>query len=449
MDQSEHCFPTRKRENAAMSSRASGSARHTSVRIGIAMILGITVGLIVFRVRVTAGYADLVPVVDWTLSVASNMFLRLIRMVVAPLVLLSLTAGIAQMGSSVALGRIAAKAFVWFIGMSAVSLTLGLAAAHLLQPGMGVRLVSGDLASPVPPAHVKSLSEVLVGAIPISIFDALARNDLLQVVVFAIFAGLALSRMPSCAPLVELCRQGAKLMLELTRRVMWFAPFAVFATLAETTARNGPAMLLVYGRLIGSFYLALLALASVIALVSVLFLKREFGTLLKAIRAPVLLAFSTASSEAAFAPATAALTRVGVPPQLVAFILPLGYSFNVDGTMMFGAFGVMFIAQVFGVALSVTYQLEILLLVFIMSKGAAGVPRGALVALGASLEHFHLPHAGLLLLLSVDQLMDMGRTGLNVFSNCCVTAVIARNEKDVDIDRGEPAGFQEDFSVKS
>jgi len=369
------------------------------------------------------------------LSVVTDVFLRLIKMIIAPLVFSTLVAGIAHMEDAGAVGRVGAKALAWFIGASIVSLMLGLLMVHLLHPGAGMNLTAPEAGAAAQTVDMSkfTLKGFVTHLVPASIVQAMADNEILQIVVFSVFVGTAVAAIDDRAPQVlALVEQVAAIMLKVTGYVMRTAPLAIFAALAATIATQGLDALATYARFVGGFYLslALLWMLLVAALLAVVG-RRGLG-LVAAIRGPALLAFSTASSEAAYPRTLEELQRWGVSRRVASFVLPLGYSFNLDGSMMYCTFATLFIAQVYGVPLSLGQQVTMLLLLMVTSKGMAGVPRASLVVIAATLAYFRLPEAGLLLILAVDHLLDMGRSATNVVGNSVASAVVARWENQLE-----------------
>ena len=364
------------------------------------------------------------------LSILTDLFLRLIKMIIAPLVFATLVAGIAHMEDAAAIGRVGAKTMGWFIGASVVSLSVGLAMVHLLQPGVGLALAAppADAASGIASGGF-TLRQFVTHLIPQSIFQAMAENEILQIVVFSVLVGSAVAAIDGKAPAVlVLVEQVAQIMLKVTGFVMKTAPVAIFAALASTIATQGPGVLATYASFVGGFYLSLAVLWGLLFLATLILTGPRAVPLFKAIRTPMLLAFSTASSEAAYPRTMEVLERQGINRRIVSFVLPLGYSFNLDGSMMYCTFATLFIAQVYGVELSIGQQISMLLLLMVTSKGMAGVPRASLVVISATLTYFHLPEAGLLLILAVDHLLDMGRSATNVVGNSVAAAVIDKWE---------------------
>jgi Na+/H+-dicarboxylate symporter len=396
----------------------------------LAMLLGIVVG--------TACHAAITDPSTLTslagyFSIATDAFLRLIKMIIAPLVFSTLCVGIAQMGDFGRLGRVGLRTLGWFLFASLISLVLGIVMVTLLAPGaaLGLPVPPGDAASGI---HAGSLTlkDFVAHLVPRSIAEAMANNEILQIVVFAVFFGVGLASLGERARLiVEVIEQIAQVMLKVTGYVMLAAPVAVFAAIASVITTQGLGILATYGRFIGGFYLSLGTLWLVLFALGFLVLGRRIGGLVPIIREPVLLAFSTASSEAAYPKTLEQLGRFGVAERIASFVLPLGYSFNLDGSMMYCTFATLFIAQAYGIALTFGQQLSMLLLLMVTSKGMAGVPRASLVVIAATLAHFHIPEAGLVLILAVDQFLDMGRSATNVVGNSIATAVVASWEGEL------------------
>jgi Na+/H+-dicarboxylate symporter len=375
------------------------------------------------------------------LSIITDVFLRLIKMIIAPLVFSTLVAGIAHMEDSATIGRVGIKALGWFIGASIVSLTIGLIMVHILQPGSGLSLPIPDaVAGSVVDVSKFTLKEFVTHIFPRSIVEAMANNEILQIVVFSVFVGTAVAAIDDRAPAVlALVEQMAAIMLKVTSYVMKTAPFAIFAALAATIATQGLDVLGTYAKFVGGFYLSLGLLWALLIGVVVLIVGPRALKLMAAIRSPALLAFSTASSEAAYPRTLEELQKWGISRRVASFVLPLGYSFNLDGSMMYCTFATLFIAQVYGVHLSVAQQITMLLLLMVTSKGMAGVPRASLVVIAATLSYFNLPEAGLLLILAVDHLLDMGRSATNVVGNSVAAAVVAKWENQIEEPIAEPA----------
>ncbi len=360
-------------------------------------------------------------------AILTTIFLRLIKMIIAPLVFSTLVVGIAHMGDTAALGRVGLKSLGWFLGASLMSLLLGLFLVNLLQPGVG-------LALPIPPVSAASgvvrtgfdLKDFVAHIVPASMIAAMADNEILQIVVFSIFVGVAITAVGETGtPLVRGVEALSAVMLRITDYVMRFAPVAVFAAVASTLAERGPGVLRDLGYFMASFYLGLFLLWALLIGIGFLLIGPRMRLLVRYIRDPLLLAFTTASSEAAYPRTLEALDRFGVPPRIASFVLPLGYSFNLDGSMMYMTFASLFIAQAYGIHLSLGEQVTMLLVLMVTSKGIAGVPRASLVVIAATLSMFHIPEAGLLLILAVDHFLDMGRSATNVIGNAVAASVVA------------------------
>ena len=401
------------------------------------MVLGVVVG---YAVHVGIPASD--PWFDHlgkTFKLLSDVFLNLIKLLVAPLVLSTIIVGIAHMGDSGALGRIGVRALAWFITASFVSIALGLLMVNLLQPGVG---------APIPDAAeaVRMVGEVkkqdfwdfTLSIFPKNAIEALAANNILQILVFSIFAGVALSAIgDKGAPLVRGAEALAEMMLQITGYVMRFAPLAVFGAIAKVVAASGLGILLTYFELLVEFYASLVLLWVLLLAMGWLFLRRRIWDLIRYIREPLLLAFSTASSEAALPKMFEQLDRFGVPRRISGFMLPLGYSFNLDGSMMYMSFATIFIAQAYGIDLSIGTQILILLTLMVSSKGIAAVPRASLVVITGTLAQFGLPVEGVAIVLAIDQFLDMGRTATNVVGNAVATSVVTKWEGMLEVP--EPA----------
>jgi len=399
------------------------SNRFTQYILG-AMVLGIIVGTLIFnylpdsRVEL-AGDINLIAV----------LFLRLIKMIIAPLVFATLVGGISHMGSGSKLGRIFAKTLGWFVSASFISLLLGLVMVNLLQPGANFPGTLPDKTQSTGlPVSAFSLEKFLTHLIPTSIADAMAQNEILQIVVFAVFFAVALGALPERSKaIMSLIDDVAHIML----KVMNFAPVAVFAAIAATVAKNG---LLVLWKLIvfmGGFYLSLLILWGILVVVGFIVIGPRYSHLLRLIREPLMIAFSTASSEAAYPKTLEGLNKFGASSRISAFVLPLGYSFNLDGTMMYCTFASIFIAQTYHIEMSLGTQFAMLATLMITSKGVAGVPRASLVVIASTLAQFGIPEAGLLMIMGIDTFLDMGRSATNVIGNSLATAVVAKWEGEL------------------
>jgi Na+/H+-dicarboxylate symporter len=374
-------------------------------------------------------------------NVVTDIFLRLIKMIIAPLVFSTLVVGIAHMEDAAAIGRVGAKTMGWFITASIVSLTIGLIMVHLISPGVGLNIPLPDVtAASTVDATTLSFKDFVTHLVPKSIVEAMANNEILQIVVFSVFVGTAIASIDDKAPAVlRLAEQVSQVMLKVTSYVMLFAPFAIFAALASTVATQGLMVLLSYAKFVGGFYLSLGVLWGLLLLAAVAVVGARGMGLFAMVREPVLLAFSTASSEAAYPRTLEQLQKFGVSRKIASFVLPLGYSFNLDGSMMYCTFATLFIAQAYGIELSIGQQIMMLLLLMITSKGIAGVPRASLVVIAATLGYFKIPEAGLLLILAVDHLLDMGRSATNVVGNSVASVVVAKWENQLETPGPEAA----------
>ncbi len=401
--------------------------RYLTLFVLAGLILGVGVGYMLHEQQPSEAW----PEIAANFKLVTDVFLRLIKMIIAPLVLSTLVVGIAHMGDTGSLGRVGVRTLVWFITASIFSLVLGLVIVHILEPGVGLQLPIPEEGN-APQASALNLRDFVTHLVPTSIFDAMATNSILQIVVFSLFFGVALAALGEQAkPVVDMAERVSHVMLRVTGYVMNFAPLAVFAAIAATVTENGLDILVTYGKFIGGFYLGLVILWALLIIAGMLIVGPRILRMLGLIRDPIVLAFSTASSEAAYPRTFEALQKFGVSKRIAGFVLPLGYSFNLDGSMMYCTFAVLFIAQVYGVELTMAQQLTMLLLLMVTSKGMAGVPRASLVVIAATLTQFGLPEAGLLLILGVDHFLDMGRSATNVVGNSVATAVVAKWEKEL------------------
>ena len=405
-------------------------SKRFTVLILIAMALGVAVG---YACHVAFPDPRTAAAVSGYISLITTVFLRLIKMIIAPLVFSTLVVGIAHMGDTASVGRIGLKTMGWFFSASIVSLLLGLLMVNLFQPGANLNLPLPDAgASTNLKVSSLTLKEFIPHLVPASVIEAMAQNEILQIVVFSIFAGIALASLGEKGELLaKMADQLANMMLVITGYVMKMAPLAVFAAIAATVTTQGLSVILVYGTFMVEFYLTLVILWALLILVGFAVLGPSTADLIARVREPFLLAFSTASSEAAYPKILDQLTRFGVSKRIASFVLPLGYSFNLDGTMAYCTFATMFIAQAYGIHLPLGTQLTMLLLLMVTSKGMAGVPRASLVVIAATLGTFGIPEAGLLLIMGIDQFLDMGRSATNVIGNSLAAAVVARWEGDL------------------
>jgi len=365
------------------------------------------------------------------LSIVTDAFLRLIKMIIAPLVFASLVPAIARMGGIGEIGRIGIKALAWFLGASCLSLTIGLLMGHWLQPGATLHLSLASTGAPANEAGF-TFADFMTHLIPRSIVEAMAGNEILQIVVFSIFIGSAAAALKDkVLPFVEAVEQLAAIMFKVTDYVMKAAPLAIFAALAAAVCVHGIGMVGTYARFVGGFYLSLAMLWALLIAALVLIVGPRSWRLLGSVRQPVLLAFATSSSEAAYPRLLEKLVAFGIPQRIASFVLPLGYSFNLDGAMMYCSFAILFIAQAYGIELSLAQQLTLFGLLIVTTKGVAGVPRAAIAVIAITLHYFKLPDSGVALVLAVDHVLDMGRSATNILGNAVAAAVVARWEKQI------------------
>jgi len=402
----------------------------SAVWILVALVLGIIVGYMIF-----VSYPDkkTASQVAGYVAILSDVFLRLIKMLIGPLVFSTLVVGIAHMGDAASVGRVFAKALGWFITASLISLVLGLILANLLQPGHNLGLPLPDIGSSANLATAKfTLKDFVSHLVPKSFAEAMANNEILQIVVFSMFFGVALAALGEKGrTLVAAIDELAHVMLKITGYVMKLAPIAVFSAMAATVATNGLEILLRFAVFMGDFYLGLIVLWGVLIFAGFVVLGGRVFKLLSLIKEPFMLSFATASSEAAYPKILDALDRFGVKRKISAFVMPMGYSFNLDGSMMYCTFAVLFIAQAYDIHLTLGTQLTMLLILMLTSKGMAGVPRASLVVIAATLNQFNIPEAGLLLILGVDTFLDMGRSATNAVGNSIATAAVAKWEGEL------------------
>ncbi len=402
-----------------------------TVQILIAMLLGAVLGIYIhnnFDADFAKNFSD-------KIKMLATIFIRLVQMIIAPLVISTLVVGIAKLGDINSVGRIGGKAMGWFFTASFVSLLIGLFWVNILQPGVGLNLSDVDIATAsevTDKTKVFSAQNFVEHIIPKSIFEALATNEILQIVIFSIFFGLAAASIGDHAkPVVKVLDVISHIILKMVNYVMKFAPIGVFGAIAGVFAiRDLNELLITYAKFFGSFLVGISTLWVVLLLVGYLFLKGHMTTLLKRIVSPLIIAFGTTSSEAVFPKLTEELERFGVKDKIVSFMLPLGYSFNLDGSMMYMTFASIFIAQAYGVHLDIPTQMTMLLVLMLTSKGIAGVPRASLVVVAATCGMFDIPIEGIALILPIDHFCDMFRSATNVLGNALATSVVGKWEKD-------------------
>lgn len=398
-----------------------------TVFIIVALFVGIAAGLIYREV-----YPDEASIKSFSdgISIVTTIFLRLIKMIIAPLVFSTLVVGVAKLGDLKSVGRIGGRTMIWFISATFVSLFLGMILVNVMQPGVALEL-------PLPDTHATlglekskmTLQNFMVHVFPDSLIRAMAENEILQIVVFSLFFGVATAAIGEKGePVVKLMDSVAHIMLKLTGYVMNFAPFAVFAAVAAITAKLGADILFTYAKFIAQFYTGLIILWLILCFAGFLVIGKRVFPLIKSLVEPILMAFSTASSEAAYPRTMEQLEKFGCDNRIVSFVLPLGYSFNLDGSMMYMTFASLFIAQAYGIHLDFGQQMSMLLVLMVTSKGVAGVPRASLVVIAGTLAMFDIPEAGLFLLLGIDHFLDMGRSATNVIGNAMATTVVSKWE---------------------
>src|SRR5580658_8047282 len=395
----------------------------------IGLLIGIALGVACFY-----SFPDKATAADVAkyMSLVSSIFLKLIKMIIGPLVLSTLVVGIGHMGDAATVGRVGAKTMGWFVSASIVSLLLGLFMVDLLQPGAGIQIADEGKNAANLTTQVFSIDNFIDHVVPTSIFKSLADGEILQIVVFSVFAGVAIMAMGEHGkPLIELADSVAHMMLNITGYVMKLAPIAVCASVASVITKSGPGILLNFAKFLGGFYLTLIILWCLLIAVGRFVLGPRMKELVSRMREPFLLAFSTASSEASYPKILEQLQRFGVSRRIASFVLPLGYSFNLDGTMAYTTFASLFIAQAYGIDMPIGKQLLMAAILMITSKGVAGVPRASLVVILATLKQFGIPEAGLFLILGIDQFLDMGRSATNVIGNSLAAAAVAKFENDL------------------
>lgn len=407
------------------------SANKLTLFIVIFMLAGILSGAAIHE------YASSDAIQAWSenITLLTDIFLRLIKMVIAPLVFSTLTVGIMKLGETSTIGRVGGKAMVWFISSSVLSILVGLFIVTLEQPGSGLNLsIPTETVDTGLAVSGMSLKAFLSHTIPTSIAGAMANNEILQIVVFSMFFGIGGASLgqkfnaPLVAALVAALDVVSHIMLKVTGYVMYVAPLAIFAAISSVIATQGLGILLNYASFIGGYYVAILLTCLVLLAVGYMVLKKEIFRLVAMLKDPVLVAFTTSSSEAAYPKTLEQLARFGCSRNIASFVLPIGYSFNLVGSMVYCSFASMFIAQAYNIHLSFTEVTVLMLTLMLASKGIAGVPRSSLVVLAATIPSFNIPVAGILLLMGIDHFLDMGRSAINVLGNGIATAMLSQNE---------------------
>ena len=407
------------------------------IAIIVALIVGVVMGGIVHTQypESSEGFAQ-------NIKLLGTIFIRLVQMIIAPLVFTTLVVGIAKMSDIKMIGRVGTKAMLWFITASLVSLMIGLVFVNWLEPGKVMQLpipAAGDAGEVVANSQGLSLEQFVKHIIPKSLFEAFATNEVLQIVVFSIMFGVALANMGEeyTKPIVRALDICAHAILKMVGYIMWFAPLGVLGAIAAVVATNGFEIFKVYAIYLRDFFFALAILWVVLLIVGYLILGNRLFELLRRIKAPLLIAFSTTSSEAVFPKLVEELERFGCNNRIVSFILPLGYSFNLDGSMMYMTFAGIFIAQIYGIDMSLGQQITMLLVLMLTSKGIAGVPRASLVIIVATCTMFGIPPEGIALILPIDHFCDMGRSMTNVLGNALATSSVSKWEGQLDNHGGD------------
>lgn len=400
-----------------------------TIWILLAMLAGIILGYAMFTGMEEVARREVAD----NLKILTDIFLRLVKMIIAPLVFSTLVVGIAKLGDMKTVGRVGGRALLWFMSASLVSLLLGMVLVNLLKPGVGLHLeATGDAADVIGKTGAFTLKDFIAHLFPKSVVEAMATNEVLQIVVFSIFFGVACASIGDYAkPVVKLLESVAHVILKMVGYVMNFAPLGVFGAIAAVIAIHGLGVLSTYAVYIGQFYLGLAVLWAILLGAGFLFLGQRMKELMRRIVQPITIAFSTTSSEAVMPKLMEELERFGCKDRVVSFVLPLGYSFNLDGSMMYMTFASLFIAQVYGISMDLGTQMTMLLTLMLTSKGIAGVPRASLVVVAATLGMFGVPIEGIALILPIDHFCDMGRSATNVVGNAIATSVVSKWEGDL------------------
>lgn len=412
----------------AQTGKKTSAASKLTFFIFLALVLGIIFGW-------------LAPSIAVKMQPLADMFLRMVKMIIAPLIFATLVVGIAGHGDIKHLGKIGLKTIIYFEIVTTLALILGLVMANVFKPGVGfnIDLNSVSMAAVEKMQNVQidhSFSHLLVDMVPTSVFKSMAEGNLLQIVVFAIFFALAICAVGQKArPVLDFLQSTCEIMFKFTEYVMYFAPIGVFGAISATIGQNGIGILANYAKLIGITYFSLILFVIIVLAIVCRIIKIPFRALIKALKEPALLAFTTASSEAALPKAMEVMEKFGVPKNIVSFVMPTGYTFNLDGSTLYLALTALFCAQIAGINISIEQQILIMLTLMLTSKGIAGVPRVSLVVLTGTLSGFNLPVVGVAILLGIDQILDMGRTTVNLIGNCVATTVVARWEGIFDYEK--------------
>ncbi len=396
------------------------------ITIIIGLLLGIGIGAYVHYAM-----PESKEVFSKNIKLLGTVFIRLVQMIIAPLVFSTLVVGIAKMGDMKMVGRVGLKAMGWFISASLVSLLLGLVLVNVMKPGVGLKIEADASAATelIEKTHSFSLAEFVNHVVPKSVIEAMATNEILQIVVFAIMFGIALASLGRIGqPLIKSLDTVSHVILKMVGYIMWVAPIGVLGSVAAAVAINGFGIFSLYANYLLAFLIGIIILWIVLLSVGYMILKNRLWTLLRRIQSPLLIAFSTTSSEAVFPKLTEELERFGCDSKIVSFTLPLGYSFNLDGSMMYMTFASIFIAQVYGIDMNITEQLTMLLVLMLTSKGVAGVPRASLIVVVATCSMFNIPAAGIALILPIDHFCDMARSMTNVLGNALATSAVSKWE---------------------
>lgn len=405
-----------------------------ATQIFIGLFLGVLVG-------------GFFPELGKSLKPLGDVFIRMIKMIVVPLIFSSLVMGIAGTGDFKKLGRLGGKSIIWFEFATTIALIVGLLVVNILQPGVGVTIHGGD-STAIAEAAKKGIDHVamLVNIVPANVVDAMARQDMLQIIFFSCFFAIAAA---GCGKegesIIQLSKSVAHIMFKFTHYVMQVAPFGIFGSIAYTVGTYGLGMLLPLGKLILSLYFALIVFLVIILVIASLYTKVNMFKFIRRLKEPLVLAFTTAASEAALPIAMEQLEKIGVPKHIVSFVLPLGYTFNLDGSTLYSAFATVFIAQVYGIPFPIELQIIMLVTLMLSTKGIAAVPGASLIVIAGTAAAFGLPVEGIAIILGVDRILDMARTFCNITGNCVATAVVAHWEKELPNEATLELAYKQNF----